>query len=152
MLITSQVQLNNYITSKIRLALTFTMDELLEKLQEIIMDEVYNAYEPEWYSRTYDVINNWTTTKPIVLNHFVESTLAFTKPIRHGGFPNLHHGYSELNNNSMLEVINDGKIGDIFGFPNIGARPFWNVFELYVETNFTKILKENLSKLGLEVR
>ena len=152
MVIKTQVELNNFINSKIKYALQLTMEELLDKLHEYIMEEVYDDYNPSWYSRTYELMNNWSCTKPIIVGDLVESILSFSEPISHSGADDFQHGMSWLDNQSFLEVVNDGRIGNICGFPQLGGRPFWTKFEMYCSANFSTIFKLKLNQLGLKTR
>ena len=37
-----------------------TIQELLDKLRAEIQSIVYDGNVPEWYTRTYEILNNWT--------------------------------------------------------------------------------------------
>ena len=51
------------------------------------------------------------------------------------------------NENELAHIINDGAIGEAFGFPQLGARPFWNDFIQYCEREFENIFQEELKKI-----
>lgn len=157
------VQISNFfdlhtnVNEKIKQAMDLTMDELLDKLKDYIQQDVYDnstygQNQPQWYTRSYELLNNWDYTKADVIdNYSVESILSFSKPISHSGYPLYQHGVDQVDNQAFAEIVNDGKIGDLFGFPQLGARPYWNDFWKYVDANIHRIFAEKCNLVGLPI-
>lgn len=147
----TEEELSTVLNYKLATALDNTMKVALEKLQEFIQQEIYDE-KPKWYTRTYELLNNWETTPPQTKGKIIESVLSFTgSSISWSGSPLWQHGISPVSNDSLLEIVNDGKIGDIAGFPNLGERPFWSTFERWVEMNFENEFMKQCKILGLPI-
>lgn len=152
--ITNQKELEKYITSKLNLALSDTVDELLNQLQMYIIKDVYDAYDPEWYDRTEEFYNSWVAIKPKISKIMV-ATIEQDTSLINWVQDNFQHGsnsptWSNDNpQNPLAQIINSGNIGSAFGFPQLGARPFWTDFEKYCNANFYTIFKKNCAKHGL---
>lgn len=156
MQINNLFDLHTNINEKIKQAMDLTMDELLDKLKDYIQQDVYDnstlGTQPQWYTRSYELLNNWDYTKAeIIGNNSIESILSFSKPITHSDYPLYQHGVDQVDNQAFAEIVNDGKIGDLFGFPQLGARPYWNDFWKYVETHIYEIFAKNCNLVGLPI-
>ena len=156
------VQISNFfdlhtnVNEKIKQAMDMTMDELLDKLKDYIQQDVYDnstlGTQPQWYTRSYELLNNWDYTKAeIIGNNSIESILSFSKPISHSGYPLYQHGVDQVDNQEFADIVNSGKIGDLFGFPQLGARPYWDDFWKYAETHIYEIFAKNCNLVGLPV-
>ncbi|MBQ0112209.1 MAG: hypothetical protein KBT03_03675 [Bacteroidales bacterium] len=128
-------------------ALENTTDILLRELEDIIQRNVYDVYSPIWYERTNELKDNWERTKAEIKYNMVENEIAFTKPLTYSGAYNYSHGFSHLDNNAFLEVVNEGKIGNWCNVPQLGAREFWEEWLQYCEQNFDRIFNEEMNKL-----
>lgn len=149
--ISSYAQLDSEVNSRLEIALTNTMEEVMDRLHEFIQNEVY-SYNQDWYERSMELLNNWEYTKPqLIGKNTMLSTLAFSQPISHSGEPNWQHGMSYLSNQALLEIVNEGRIGNICGFPQIGARPFLDEFMKWVNLNIYTIFKEHAKNTGLPI-
>lgn len=157
MQINNLFDLHTNINEKIKQAMDLTMDELLEKLKDYIQQDVYDnsTYgqpQPQWYTRSYELLNNWDYTKAeIIGNNSIESILSFSKPITHSDYPLYQHGVDQVNNQEFADIVNSGKIGDLFGFPQLGARPYWDDFWKYAELNVHRIFAEKCNLVGLPI-
>ena len=153
MIITTYTQLENILNGKCQEALDRTTDRLLDKLGEFIQNDVYGAYSPTFYDRTFDFKNSWEKTSAKLKGRIVEAeifqninTLAFNSDkFQHGS--NVWVEAWNDNKNELAHIINDGAIGEAFGFPQLGARPFWNDFIQYCEREFENIFQEELKKI-----
>ena len=153
MIITTQTQLENFINGKCEEALNNTMDILLDRLRDYIVDDVYNAYIPSFYETTYNFVDSWDKTKAQLKEHILEAEIFQNVNVLKFNSEKFQHGSSEWveswnsNKNELAHIINDGAIGDAFGFQQLGARPFWNDFIQYCEREFENIFQEELKKI-----
>ena len=147
--ISNSAQLQVEVNRRLEKALTLTMEELMDKLHEFIEQEVYSN-KPDWYNRSMELLNNWEYTKPQLVANGVESVLSFSQPISHSGEPNWQHGMSFVDNNSLVEIVNEGKIGNICNFPQLGERPFWNKFMEWTNANIYIIFTKHANSVGLK--
>lgn len=150
-------ELQTQVTAKLEQAVNLTMKHFEQELYNCIQGEVY-SYDQDWYTRTNELLDNWDiiTTKT---KNFVESELSFSKPISHSGSPLFQHGFefingnnSFLSNQSLLEIIENGKIGAIANFPQIGDRPFWSEFWKIVDRDLNKVFMQNCQSVGLSIQ
>mgnify|MGYP006927151184 FL=1 len=157
MAINSFAGLQAQVIIKLEQAIDLTMKHFEQELYNCIQSEVY-SYDQEWYIRTNELLDNWEiiTTKS---KNSVESELSFSKPISHSGSPLFQHGFEFINggntflsNQSLLEIIEDGKIGAIANFPQIGSRPFWSEFWKIVDRDLNKVFIQNCQSVGLPIQ
>ena len=156
MIITTYAQLEDYISGKCEVALDRTMDRLLDKLEEFIKNDVYEKYTPSFYDRTLDFQNSWEKTKATIKENMIESEIFQNVSKLSFNSDKFQHGSGDTwvenwnnNPNELAHIINDGAIGHAFGFPpaGLGARPFWNNFVNFCETNFEEYFRQELSKI-----
>lgn len=151
MLIKNQAELNSYLQSKMSIIVESVAKILTDKLLEFIDDEVY-SYDNTFYDRTYQFRDSWEYSKPIIRGNIIESQIFQNYAIMTFNSESWQHGsvYSgQLDENGLSEIINDGKIGNIANFPQIGSRPFWDKFKDYVYQNINRIFIEECNKNGL---
>lgn len=157
MAINSFAGLQAQVAIKLEQAIDLTMKHFEQELYNCIQSEVY-SYDQEWYIRTNELLDNWeiVTTKS---KNSVESELSFSKSISHSGSPLFQHGFEFINggntflsNQSLLEIIEDGKIGAIANFPQIGSRPFWPEFWKIVDRDLNKVFIQNCQSVGLPIQ
>nr|DAN14892.1 MAG TPA: hypothetical protein [Caudoviricetes sp.] len=157
MAINSFAGLQAQVAIKLEQAIDLTMKHFEQELYNCIQSEVY-SYDQEWYIRTNELLDNWeiVTTKS---KNSVESELSFSKSISHSGSPLFQHGFEFINggntflsNQSLLEIIEDGKIGAIANFPQIGSRPFWSEFWKIVDRDLNKVFIQNCQSVGLPIQ
>ena len=153
MIITTYAQLENILNGKCQEALDRTTDRVLDKLGEFIQNDVYESYSPTFYDRTFDFKNSWEKTSAKLKGKIVEAeifqnikTLEFnSEKFQHGS--NVWVEAWNDNENELAHIINDGAIGEAFGFPQLGARPFWNDFIQNCKREFENIFQEELKKI-----
>ena len=157
MAINNFAELQTQVTAKLEQAIDLTMKHFEQELYNCIQSEVY-SYDQKWYTRTNELLDNWEiiTTKS---KNSVESELSFSKQINHSGSPLFQHGFefingdnSFLSNQSLLEIIESGKIGAIANFPQIGSRPFWSNFWKIVDRDLNKVFIQNCQYVGLPIQ
>lgn len=152
-MIKSKIELDTFLNLKMSLVIESVAKTLTDKLLEFIDDEVY-SYDNTFYERTYQFKNSWEYTKPIIRGNIIESQIFQNYAIMTFNSDKWQHGsiYSgKLDENSLSEIINDGKIGKIANFPQIGSRPFWDKFKEYVNENINRIFIEECNKNGLTI-
>lgn len=147
-----QLQSQYYI--KVSKALNLTMQELLNKLKEIIESDVY-SYSQKWYTRTYDLKNNWTYSNPRVDNNMMVSKIAFTEGLSYND-DLWQHGSADFNSRlkpqAFLSIISgESPIGNICNFPQITRENFWVDFEKFVNSNLDNIFLKNCKIVGLDI-
>lgn len=150
-MIRNQTELNAFLTSKLSIVVESVARILTDKLIELIDDEVY-SYNNTFYERTYQFRDSWEYTKPIIKGNIIESEIFQNYTIMTYVPEKWQHGskYSgQLDENGLSEIINDGKIGNMANFPQIGSRPFWDKFKEYVNENINRIFIEECNKNGL---
>lgn len=153
MIVTTQTQLKNFINGKCEEALNNTMDILLDKLRDYIMADVYDSYNPTFYDRTNNFLDSWDKTKTQLKNDIVEAEIFQNVNMLVFNSQKFQHGSDEWveswnsNKNELAHIINDGAIGEAFGFPQLGERPFWSNFTQYCEREFENIFQTELKKL-----
>lgn len=153
MIVQTYAELQNIINGKCQIALDKTMNRLLDKLKEFIKIDVYSTHSPKFYDRTFDFENSWEKTSAEIKDKIVEaeifqniSALSFnSNKFQHGS--NVWVETWNDSENELAHIINDGAIGNAFGFPQIGERPFWNDFIQYCEREFENIFQEELKKV-----
>lgn len=132
-----------------KIAIENTAERLLSELRGIIDEEVYNAYSPKFYTRTRQLRDSWWASKAEVLGGVISSTISQDDVALIGSLSLFQHGniYESLEDLIALdEIVNEGKIGNAFGFPQLGARPFWYRFLNYCDQNLERIFREEFRK------
>lgn len=150
-MIKNQNELNAFLKAKLLIVIDSVAKILTDKLIELIDEEVY-SYNNTFYERTYQFKDSWEYTKPIIRGNIIESQIFQNYAIMTYVPEKWQHGSSysgQLNENGLSEIINDGKIGNMANFPQIGSRPFWDKFEEYVNANIGRIFIEECNKNGL---
>lgn len=154
--------LHGAISSELRDALKETIHEMADKLREFIQEDVYNAYDPEFYTRTKWLLEP-DTIEDYVWNDFGKGYGAGIKINKNSyvlydnNLEEFQHGNpytDELNMDAFIGVLNgtvNGGVGNPFHFPIIARRPFLDEFEKWAEENYTKILMNKLrTKFGIK--
>ena len=143
------VDLQRATNNIIKTALDNTIDRIFDKLQDFIDNEVYSNNQT-WYTRTYEVRNNWDKIKAEIKGNIVEGEIFFKDSISHSGSPLWQHGMTQINGESLLKILigeyDTGNVANL-NANNPNPRDFWNPFIQWVDQNFDSILKEELNKL-----
>ncbi len=126
-----------------------------EGLKDQIDEDVYDAHNPEYYQRTYELRDSVTHSdaKEIGEQIVVEVGHDYDKINTH--YPNQHMSVVDGSDvsNQLPKLINDGTIGDIFGN---GAwtepRPYMDNMKDKIEREkiLEKELKKSLHKRGIK--
>ena len=128
-IIESELQLQTEMTTKMYNVINSTIQELLDKLRAEIQAIVYDDNVPEWYTRTYEVLNNWTATPPEIVGNMVTSQIAFTEPLSYSDADLWQHGIEHIDAEDLLKVIiGEEQWGICANFNVVGARDFWGKF------------------------
>ena len=155
--ISSLAELYTNVNARLESALRDTMKELLKELQDIIMREVYSRpiSGENWDNRTYEFLESWNTSEPIMVGDMVQSVLSqdgfnFTWNGERGMWSH-GNGWSQPLVNYLDDIINNGLSESNFNFPAIEERPYWDMFKIYVEENVNMIFYKNCKKYGLPI-
>lgn len=150
-----------------RQAMKRTLERMLDKLGEFIEDDVYGAYYPYWYDRSYYLSENYKNIFEIYFwNNFgknvgggirVNNTSFPSSPVDffHGsGNVNTGTIYSQLDLDSYLEIMNNPNVinpNNPFHFPSnsvMGKGQFWDDFLNWADDNFSEIFIEEFRNLS----
>lgn len=155
-LVSSYAELYSNVNAKLEIAIRETSKDLLKELQNIIIREVYSRPSPtgdNWNGRTYEFLESWNRSEPILVGNMVSAIIS------QDGFDfNWHNerdkwshgnGWEELSVNALDEIINDGLRESNFNFPAIEARPYFDMFKIYVAENIDRIFMSKCAVLGL---
>lgn len=150
MIIKSFAELEIVIESLLAQALDLTTEELLNKLENFIQQDVYDV-PSKWDSvydlRTEEFKNSWNRTNAKkVAKNVVESEIFQNISIMSIiDIPPIH-----IDRNNLAEIINSGT-GYNFGQMEGKARPFWNDFMQWVDMNLDSVFKKNCITVGLPI-
>lgn len=154
MLINNSVHYMMLMNERLPLVLNDVMEELLQKLQDIIDTNVYSYQsEGDWHGRTYEFRNSWTVNVPSMIDGWITSQIDnqgynFTwnsvKDAWHYG----NNFESIRSNDDFNEIIDNRQGGSNFGFPAL-QRHFWFEFLLFVDTNLDLIFKKYCMKYNI---
>lgn len=138
---TQWVQLENFIESACAKAIKMTCDELLGKLQDLIMSEYYDSYDSLTYDRTYQFYRSAMTQ---MLSDSVGMIFMDADAM---DYPFSGRGWA-WNGQLQLESANQGIHGG-WSTNESKQHRFWDAFEEYCDKNAMKILRKNLIAQGL---
>lgn len=164
------VEIEKELSRNLKEALDLTLDEMLDKLGEIIEDDVYDKYSPIWYDRTNFLSENYENVfEKYFWNNFgkgigggirVNESASFeTNPEEfvHGSYTEENGIISTLSLPSYLEILNDPSAinhKNRWNFPRVLPRgQFWDDFIQWADENFDLILRRNFYNItGVELR
>lgn len=163
------------INKDLQLAMKATMDELLDKLQEMIEEDVYKnpiithytkdnnsrgdvwlsytTNRPNTYIRTYQAKNIFRDSVVRAYNN-VYGTIYATDKLKHNKKTNKRLGKHEsiddvnLDVDNFLDILNCGKQHSL-SF-EVERKPFWNDFIDFCNKNYKSILYKHLAKQGIQ--
>ena len=150
MTINSFAELETVIESLLAQALDLTTEELLNKLEDFIQQDVYDV-PSKWDSiydlRTGEFKKSWdrTNVKKIAKNVVESEIFQNISVMSVIDIPPIH-----IDRDYLAEIINSGT-GYNFGQMEGKARPFWDDFIQWVNTNLDSIFKKNCITVGLPV-
>ena len=150
MTINSFVELETVIESLLAQALDLTTEELLNKLEDFIQQDVYDV-PSKWDSiydlRTGEFKKSWdrTNAKKIAKNVVESEIFQNISVMSVIDIPPIH-----IDRDNLAEIINSGT-GYNFAQMEGKARPFWDGFIQWVNTNLDSIFKKNCITVGLPV-
>lgn len=140
---TSHVEMQNVLESLIEKAVSNACDILLEKLQELIMSEYYDIFDTDTYSRTYQFYKS-------AMSKMLSKTAGeiFMNPDKMD-YPFSGRGWAWT---GELQ-ISEANIGSHGGWttPESVQHRYWEEFETYCDRHALKILKQELTNIGLKV-
>lgn len=146
--ISNEVELQQVLIRRLRIAFKATLAQCLDKLKDIIESEVYEAYEGDWAKaglRTYEFENSfYKRNTKVVANEIIggiEQNFSIMKKRK------MKNVIMHADRKELAEIIETG-IGYTIGDPP--ARPFWSKFETWLYANAYDIFKNECSKVGLK--
>lgn len=113
-------------------------NRLLGSLQQIIDEEFYDVFDPQYYRRTYQF---WKSATTKMLNQTCGQVFMDKSAMNYNNF---------WTGERQLQSANIGSHGGI-STDETKEHRFWDVFIDFCEENCIKILKEELRKQGLNV-
>lgn len=150
MTINSFVELETVIESLLAQALDLTTEELLNKLEDFIQQDVYDV-PSKWDSiydlRTGEFKKSWdrTNAKKVAKNVVESEIFQNISVMCVIDIPPIH-----IDRDNLAEIINSGT-GYNFGQMEGKARPFWDDFIRWVDMNLDSIFKKNCIAVGLPI-
>lgn len=153
-------EIRQFLNDKTKKALELTLEELKEKLLEFIDEDIYDAYDPEFYERTEWLKQNG------VIDYYI--TKMFGDQIYGGVRINLNQNYpvsfldfqhgniysGEFESDDFVKMLNgeiESGIFNPFGFPSLIREPFLDDFKEWAEKNYARIFKEKCEELGINL-
>lgn len=107
------------LTLKASNALDIAMDKLLEVLKDNIERIVYGAGTPEFYSRSFEFLKSWETSRSIIKGNLVTSELFQNVLDMTFDADNFFHGSNYYKQNDITaflsNIIFEGLSGPMFG-------------------------------------
>lgn len=136
--------MNKFLDTACNKAVENACNRLLGKLQELIMSEYYDSYDPTKYQRTFQFYES-------AMTEMLSTTCGqiFMNPDKMN-YPFTGRGWSWDGATQIYEA-NQGSHG---GWSTDESRKhrYWDEFEAYAEKNALKILKQELKSQGLEIK
>jgi hypothetical protein len=143
------VDLNAKLNFYVKKALDLTTEELLDILEDYIQKDVYDMHS-KWEAsgkRTGEFKKSWERTKAQqTATNIIESQIYQNISAMRIDSAQMIH----IDRDSLSQIINSG-IGYRFGDFEGTARPFWDDFLNYVNTNLTSIFEKNCLAVGLPI-
>lgn len=133
--ITTQVQLENIIQDKIKIAVSNVAKTMADNLEEIIFSEYYAQYDPKSYKRTGQF---WDS---VVYNMLNDST----------GEIFVDYEGLKYKDATGLEVVTFASMGFHGNYAIETEGQFWKTFIEFANANVRDLLKAELRKQGLNV-
>lgn len=167
----SALSMSNAVRETVEVVMDEVYERFLNHLFEIIERDVYLAYEPEFYERTYDLMNpqNWEIKKwkygDQIKREIYFKGQNLTSPSDGDAHNPMYwiHGHGESSNGNVkrspldaqtfLEILNNERPqGDNgFGFAHPKRKPFWDDFEKYCDDYYTRLMRNALQRHGFIV-
>lgn len=157
MQIKSEEQLEKVLMTRLKKALSRTLDRCLSELQDIIERDVYNAYYGRWAEaglRTYQFEESFVkrrlkTSKNEIMGTIDQnlSKMTIYRFSANGGESLSGIGVHYPDRKTLAQIIETG-VGYHFGYAP--ARPYWTNFKLWMNRNFYTIFHEECAKLGVK--
>lgn len=150
MQIKSEEQLEKYLMTRLKKALSRTLDRCLNELQDIIQRDVYDTYYGSWAEagfRTNQFKDSFVKRRLKTSKNEIMGTIdqnLSKMPIKR--FTNKDYGIHYPDRKMLAQIIETG-IGYNFGYAP--ARPYWTNFKLWMNRNVYTIFKEECAKLGV---
>lgn len=148
----NSAELNAIVMADISVALEMTMNELLTKLQDYIQSDVYDVHSdsdrPWEINRTDEFKDSWERSNVVVSGSTATSQIfentSIMQQVMKGG--HIVHEDAE----TLAEIINSGH-GYNFGQMEGTARPYWDNFVNYVESNLNEIFMKYCKQQGVSI-
>ena len=140
----SFIEIENFMASACEKAVKKTCNRLLGTLQELIMSEYYDAYEPKQYQRTMQFYDSAMTE---MLNNTCGQIFMNADKMN---YPFSGRGWS-WDGATQILAANEGVHGGWTTKESTQHR-YWDEFENYCDYNALKILKEELKRAGVDTR
>lgn len=137
--IKSYSALVSVMNKNINIAVENACNRLLGALQQIIDEEFYDVFEPDYYRRTYQF---WRSATTKMLTQTSGQVFMDADKMNYNSF---------WTGEKQLYAASIGSHGGIITDETSEHR-FWEVFISYCEHNCSKILKEELVKQGIKVK
>lgn len=148
----NMADLEKYTRQAVRNAQSATIEEMLDKLMDLIDKYVYDTPTSDWYERTGDLKEIWEVTKPYIKGNIVRQTI---EPSNVGALTlnaDLYQHaskYDFLTPYQLVHIVNEGLGENHSMFGIIEERPFWDEFLKWSNKNYKKIFNKHLRNQGV---
>lgn len=157
-------QIKKYLNEKTRKALEETFEEMENELKKIIIKDVYDAWDAEFYNtkRTYWLIREGVES--YIKSLYGDKIAGGVRINTHKNYPvdleNYRHGnvYSgKFEPESFVEMLNnqanDGYAWDNpWHFPTLERKPFWDEFQEWANEHYKEIFEKKCADLGIDLK
>lgn len=144
----NEEELQAYIMPKLKEAVQYIMDKILEENRAQVQKVVYDAYSPVMYIRTYDLLDSWKSTVDTQANHISAKFEYDESQIKAVSL------YTNELVPYLADIVYNGLAGDIFGEgPWTKKRDAWKALQHIVGANKIRDwMKEGMTKAGLNFK
>ena len=148
----SDIEFHVFVGIAVNKAINEVVDKIFKELQQSIQRDIYNAYSPQDYDRTGELLDAWERqTRGLIASIEFKPEWLSLNPT------NWQHGsvyggnYTDIRN-VIFDILEQG-----YGAYNyhkgkpIPSRPMWNEFIAKVDSKFDRWMRVALRRQGLVV-
>lgn len=137
---TTQDALEQAILSDMQKAVDKTLIRLIEELKRFIQTELYDVYSPNWYERTFQVLDLWKANPSVITGKMVVGEIA---PEYSTLKTNRSKGQHIITGETLIDMLMQGYGNQ--DKPYNSPRPFFDSFKEYVDANVERIFIEEMN-------
>lgn len=163
MVFKSDEQLELYVTIKLGQALDNTLEVVLTELKKIIEEKVYGWQSPSelpWGgfgggltsgNRTGQFYDSWQKVKPIMVGNLIQGEINQAIEVMQVFMIGDPQKPTHIDREELADIINTGD-GYDFGKLKGVARPYWDIFTMWLAQNLHNVFFMECLKLGIPIQ